>query len=98
MMPRDLEKLGEMIGIQQIRMSVEWRRDLFFQHLDLSGLEGWPDQNKVATHALLAEYHDIFSLEPGEMGFTNLAKHEFRVFNDKPFKMQFQRIPPTMVD
>ena len=48
--------------------------------------------------ALLAEYHDIFSLEPGELGCTNLAKHEIRVVDDEPFKEQFQRIPPLMVD
>ena len=27
-----------------------------------------------------------------------LAKHEIRVVDDKPFKERFQRIPPLMVD
>ena len=53
--------------------------EVLFQQLELSGLEGWSDKNQAATHALLAEYHDIFSLEPGELGCTDLVKHEIRV-------------------
>ena len=36
--------------------------------IDLYGLEGWSDENQAATHALLAEYHNIFSLEPWRVG------------------------------
>ena len=43
-----LEKLDEMQGIQQTRMSVEWRSKVIFQQLDLSGLEGWSDKNQAA--------------------------------------------------
>ena len=63
-----LEKLDEIQGIQQTRMSVEQRKELLFQQLDLYGLKGWSGKDQVATHALLTEYHDIFSLEPGELG------------------------------
>ena len=63
-------------------MSVEQRRHVLFQQLDLSGLEGWSEGNQVTAHALLAEYHVIFSLELGELGCTNLTKHEFRVVDD----------------
>ena len=52
----------------------------------------------AATCTLLADYHDIFSLEPGELGCTNLAKHEIRVVDDEPFTEQFERIPPPMVN
>ena len=90
---RTLEKLDEMQGIQQTKISAEWRKDILFQQLDLSGLEGWSEGNQAAAHALLAEYHDIFSLEPGELGCTDLAKHKIRVVDDEPFKQQFQRIP-----
>ena len=88
MAPRTLEKLDKMQGIQQTRMSVEWR-EVLFQQLDLSGLKGkWPEENQAATCALLAEYHDI-PLEPGELGCTDLAKHKIRVVDDKPFKELF---------
>ena len=73
--PGTLEKLDEMQGIQQTRMLVEERREVLIQQLDLSGLQGWSDMNQVATHVLLAEYHDIFSLEPEELHCTDLVKH-----------------------
>ena len=92
-----LEKLDEIQGIQQTRMSVEWRKEMIFQQLESSGLEGWSDKNQAAAPALLAEYHDIFSLEPGELGCTDLAKLEIRVIDDEPFKERFQRIPLPMV-
>ena len=38
--PGTLEKLDEMQGIQQTRISIEQREEVFFQQLDLSGLEG----------------------------------------------------------
>ena len=53
--------------------------------------------NHPPIYALLAKYHDIFSLEPGELGYTDLVKHEIRVVEGKPFKEQFQRIPPPIV-
>ena len=52
----------------------------------------------MATRVLLAEYHYILSLEPEELGCTDLVKHEIRVIDDKPFKERFWRIPPPMVD
>ena len=67
-------------------MSVERRREVLFKKLDVYGLVGWSDGNQMATHTLLAEYHDIFSLEPGELGCTDLAKYEIRVVDDDPFK------------
>ena len=42
--------------------------------------------NQVAACALLAEYHEIFSLEPGELGCTDLVKHKIRVVDDEHFK------------
>ena len=79
-------------------MSVERRKEVLLQQLNLSGLVRWSEANQAAVHALLADYHDIFSLEPGELGCTNLAKHEIRVVNDKTFKEWSWKIPPPVVD
>ena len=92
--PGTLEKLDEIQGIQQTRLSVEWRNEMLFDQLELSGLKRWSDKNQAATRILLAKYHDILSLESGELGCTDLVKHEIGVF-DKPFKERFWRIPPT---
>ena len=91
--PRTLQKLDEIQGILQIRMIVEWRKELLFWQLDLSGLDKWSDGNQAAAWTLLAEYNDIFFLEPGELGCMDLVKHEIRVVDDEPFKERFQRIP-----
>ena len=93
-----LEKLDEIQGIQQTRMSVKLRKETLFQQLELSGMEGWSDKNQAATRVLLAEYHDIFSLESGELGCTDLVKHEISNIDEEPFKERFWRIPPPMVD
>ena len=61
--PRTMEKLDEMQWIQWTRMLAEQRKEMLFQQLDSSGLEGWPIENWAATQALLAEYYDIFSLD-----------------------------------
>ena len=88
-----LEKLYEMQGVQRVKMSVEQRKEAFFQQLDLSDLEGWSPKNWAATCTLLAEYHTIFSLEPGELGCTDLAKNEIKVADNEPFEERFWRIP-----
>ena len=69
---------------------------MLFQQIDLSGLDRWSIGNRAATHALLAEYHNIFNLELGELGYIDLTKHEIRVVDDEPFKKRFRRIPPPM--
>ena len=69
-------------------MSIEWRKEMLLQQLDLSGLEGWSGANCTSAHALLTEYHGI-SLEPGELGCTSLVKHGIWVIDDKHFKWRF---------
>ena len=44
-----LEKLDEIQGIQGTRMSIVWRKEMLFQQLDLSCLEGWSDKNQGAA-------------------------------------------------
>ena len=93
-----LEKLDEIQSIQQTRISVEARKQMFLQQLELSGLEGWSHKNQAVARVLLAEYQNIFSLQPGQLGCTHLVKHEIRVTDDEPFKERFWRIPQPMVD
>ena len=38
------------------------------------------------AHQLLAKYHDVFLLEPAELGCTHSTKHMIRVTDDTPFK------------
>ena len=70
-MPGTLGKLDEMQQIQWTKMSIEQRKEMLLQQLDLSGLEGWSGANCASAHALLTEYHNIFLLEPGDFGFSH---------------------------
>ena len=92
-MPGTLEMLDEMQGIWQTRMSIEHRKETLLQQLDLSGLEGWSGINCTSAHALVTEYHNIFLLEPGELGCIGLAKHGIRVVDDESFRERFWRLP-----
>ena len=88
-MPGMLEKLDEIQGIQWTQMTTKRRKEVLLQQQDLSGLEGCFGANCAPVHALLTENHDIFSLEPGELGCTSLVKHEIRDVYDEPFKERF---------
>ena len=57
-------------------LSVKERRKVLFEKLELSGLESWTEENKDKALSLLAEYHDIFTLEDSEMGCTEAAEHK----------------------
>ena len=51
-----------------------------------------------AAHQLLAEYHDMFSLDPVELGCTHSMEHIIKVMDDTPFKEQFRQIAMLLVE
>ena len=65
---------------------------------ELSSLESWTEENKERALNLLAEYHDNFELEDGEMGCTEAAEHKIKVTNQKPFKERPRNIPSGLLD
>ena len=69
-----------------------------FDELDLSGLDSWTPELVDAACQLLAEYHDVFSLDPTELGCTNSTEHIIKVTDDTPFKEWFGQIPLSMVE
>ena len=54
--------------------------------LDLSGLDSWPPEMADAVCQLLAEYHNVFLLDPVELGCTHSTEHMIKVMDDTPFK------------
>ena len=80
------------------KLTIRQRQGKLFAELDLSGLESWPLELADSTHWLLAEYHDVFSLEPAELGCTHSTEHTIKVTDDTPFKEQFRWIPPPLVE
>ena len=79
-------------------MTVRQRHGKLFDELDLSGLDSWPLELADAACQLLAEYHDVFSLDPAELGCTHSTKHMIKVTDETPFKKQFRQIPLPLVE
>ena len=69
-----------------------------FDELDLSGLDSWTLELVDVACWLLAEYHDVLSLDPAELGCTHSTEHIIKVTDDTPFKEQFRQIPPPLVE
>ena len=56
------------------------------------------EKNKEKALNLLAEYHDISTLEDGEMGCTKAAEHKIKVMDPRPFKERLRNIPSGLLD
>ena len=80
------------------RLTVRQRHGKLFDELDLSGLDSWVPELVDAAHQLLAEYHNVFSLDPVELGCTHSMEHMIKVMDDTPFKEQFRWIPLLLVE
>ena len=63
MWPGMMDALDEVQGIQTPKMTTEQRQEKMFKKLDLSSLGTWLPELADSACSLLAEYHDIFSLE-----------------------------------
>ena len=68
------------------RLTVRQRHGKLFDEFDLSGLVSWTPKLADATHWLLAKFHDVFSLDPAELGCTYSTEHTIKVTDDTPFK------------
>ena len=68
------------------KLMVRQRCGKLFDELDLSSLSSWAPELADAACWLLAEYHDVFSLDPAELGCTHSTEHTIKVTDDTPFK------------
>ena len=93
-----IETLDNAQGLWTPKLTAKQRQEKLFEKLDPSGLESWPLELADSTQSLLAEYHNIFSLEPSELGCTHSNEHMIKVINDAPLKEQFKQIPPPLVN
>ena len=80
------------------KLTVRQRHGKLFDELDLSGLDSLAPELADKACWLLAEYHDVFSLDPVELGCTHSTEHTIKVTDDTPFKERFRQIPLPMVE
>ena len=85
-------------GQQTWKLTIRQRCGKLFDELDLSSLDQWAPKMADKACQLLAEYHDVFSLDPAELGCTHSTEHAIKVTDDTPFKECFRHIPPPLVD
>ena len=65
--------------LQTPKLMIRQRHGKLFNELDLSGLDSWAPKLVDKAHQLLAKYHDIFSLDPAELGCTHSTEHTIKV-------------------
>ena len=68
------------------KLTIMQRCGKLFDELDLSGLDMWAPELEDEACQLLAEYHDVFSLDLVELGCTHSTEHTIKVTDDTPFK------------
>ena len=84
------EKAGNSLDFHTPELMVRQRHDKLFDELDLSGLDSWTLELADAACQLLAEHHDMFLLDPAELGCTRSTEHIIKVTDNTPFKERFQ--------
>ena len=81
-----MEASGEAQGLQTPKLSGKQRQEKLFEELDLSRLESWPPELADSTQSLLAEYHDVLTLDSSKLGCTHSIEYVIKVTSNTPFK------------
>ena len=79
-------------------LTIRQRHGKLFDELDIRGLDSLAPELADAACQLLAKYHDVFSLDPMELGCTHSTEHMIKVTDDTPFKEQFRWILLPLVE
>ena len=93
-----VEEMDLPKDLDENKLSIPDRKSKLLKELKLEGLNSWPVEKAAAAKELLEEYHDIFALEPFELGCTSQIEHEIHLTDPVPFKERFRKIPPGMMD
>ena len=83
---------------QTLKLMIRQRHGKLFDELDLSSLDSCDPKLVDKACQLLAKYHNVFSLDPAELGCIHSTEHTIKVTGDTPFKEQFRRILLPMVE
>ena len=102
--PEFLKKLNEMEPDQNSpkKLTIEERQKLLLELLRKEGLldklKEWPPELALKFERMLMEHHNIFSLEPNEIGCMDVAEQVIELLDMEPFKEQFRCIAPPLVE
>ena len=62
------------------------RKGKLWEQIDIQGAEGWTVEQKELIKETFKDFHDVFALNPLELGWTSLVQHTIRITDTKPFK------------
>ena len=102
--PEFLKKLDEMEPDRNPpkKLTIEERQKLLLELLRKEGrldkLKEWPPELALKFKWMLMELHNIFSLEPNEIGCMDTAEHVIELLDTEPFKERFCHIAPLLVE
>ena len=102
--PEFLKKLNAMEPDQNPpkKLTIKERQKLLLELLRKEGqldkLKEWPPELALKFERMLMEHHNIFSLEPNEIGCMDVAEHVIELLDTEPFKERFRRIAPPLVE
>ena len=84
------------------KLTIEERQKLLLELLRKEGrldkLKEWPLELALKFERMLMEHHNIFSLEPNEIGCMDAAEHVIELLDMEPFKERFCHIAPPLVE
>jgi transposase InsO family protein len=55
----------------------------------------FPETDDPTLNELLNRYKDIFALYEGDLGYTEVIKHQIPLLQDKPVAQPYRRLPPS---
>ena len=84
------EGIGETANFHTPKLTVRQRHGKLFDELDPGSLDSWTPELADVAHQLLAKYHNVFSLDPAELGCTYSMEHITKVTDDTTFKEWFR--------
>jgi len=81
------------------KLTLSERQEAVIERMATRGIDKikCPKVKRIVTD-MLREYHDVFSLDAGEIGRTSLVEHEIKLTDSNPFKDRASRIPPNKVE
>jgi transposase InsO family protein len=76
------------------KLTVEERKKALSERLDWTGIDAQSPAVAAAARELMYEFHDIFSLDPMELGKCDLTQHKIVLDDETPFQERYRKIPP----
>ena len=90
----DNKERPQSISSNERQQLDDTHRKKLWEQLDITGSETWTKEQKASIRETFEEFHNVFALNPLELGQTSLVQHSIKITDPKPFKERYRQIPP----